>query len=149
MKAKQAWYVERRGELLAEQFLIDLGADYVSSRRSTDPGLDYVAFFKKNGGMPRVIGVQLERTQREVTGRYRMSAGQIRRLQGSDLPILMIVADVKHNEIHYAWMREEVLPERMDSSRGASITLRKWMPGEKSKLRHEILAQSTPPHFVA
>ena len=61
-KENKAWYIGRRGELLAEELLLELETTYVASLQQPDIGLDYVAFFSKDDGTPVIIAVEVKAT---------------------------------------------------------------------------------------
>ena len=144
-KQKETWYVARRGELLAELFLIELKPDYVTPMRGgADLGFDYVAFFTKPDKSPIAIAVVVKTTERAINGRYPFPVAQLRQLRGGTLPILVLVIDVKHNEMYFNWTDQAVSADQSDafSNRASyNTTLRLSTPEEQEKLRHEILEQ--------
>ena len=144
-KQKETWYVARRGELLAEQFLIELKPDYVTPMRGgADLGFDYVAFFTKPDKSPIAIAVVVKITESPINGRYPFPVSQLRQLRGGTLPVLVLVIDVKHNEMYFNWADQAVSPDQADALNkrvSCTATLRPSTPEEQEKLRHEILEQ--------
>jgi Holliday junction resolvase-like predicted endonuclease len=141
-KENKAWYIGRRGELLAEEFLLELETTYVASLQQSDIGLDYVAFFSKDDGTPVIIAVEVKATEQEIKGRFVMQSSLLKRLRHLNVPVLIIVVDVKHNDIYFTWAQDAVPPEREDSLRRSAmctISLRKATSEEKDLLKHEIL----------
>jgi hypothetical protein len=67
MNDSQVWYVARRGELLAQEFLLELGAQYLASLEPADVGFDYMAFFSGKDQGTRVVAVEVKATEREVS----------------------------------------------------------------------------------
>lgn len=142
----KAWYVERRGELLVQQFLLDLGARHVSSLQSSDLGLDYLAFFSRDDRSLRAIGVEAKATEREINGRFPVAAALLRRLEESNLPILLVVADVKRNEIYFEWLHDSPLLRPTGTGRQPStytLKVRRLTTEERGRLLDEIFAQQT------
>lgn len=142
-KQKETWYVARRGELLAEQFLLGLKPDYVTEMRDSDLGFDYMAFFTKPDKSPVAIAVQVKTTERSIQGKYAFPAAQLGRLFYANLPVLILVIDVKNNEIYFNWIKDAVSAEQanaLDNRVSSAIPLRLSTPEEQDKLRREILA---------
>lgn len=143
----KAWYVARRGELLVQQFLLDLGASYVSPLPSPDLGLDYLAFFSRNDRLQRAIGVEAKATEREVAGRFLVTAALLRRFEDSNIPILLVIADVKRNEIYFTWLHDSPLLTPQGTGRRPStymLKVRQATADEQRRLLDEIFAQEAP-----
>jgi hypothetical protein len=64
-QTRNTWYVARRGELLAEEFLQDLKPSYLSPMQGLDLGIDYMAFFQKADGSPE----ECEKLKQEILQR--------------------------------------------------------------------------------
>ena len=132
----------RRGELLAEQFLLGLKPDYVTEMPGSDLGFDYIAFFTKPDKAPVAVAVQVKTTERGINGRYAFPAAQLSRLFHANLPVLILVIDVKNNEIYFNWIKDAVSAEQasaLDNRVSWNIALRLSTPEEQEKLRLEIL----------
>lgn len=133
--SEKEWYIGRRGELLAQELLIELGATYVGAlEQPKDIGLDYVAFFTKDDGTPVIIGVECKATERDVptAARALLPASLVQKLQHANVPVLIILADVKHNDIYFNWATD-IMPQP------GRLSLRKATPAEKAALQQEIL----------
>lgn len=141
-KQNTAWYVARRGELLAEEFLLDLQPDNIVANPSEGAPVDFVAFFTTRDHIPVTIGVTVKATQKEINGNYSLAADQARRLLHSNLPVLIVVIDVKANEIYFNWIRDAIpLEKQADLGvRQVLLHLRKSSEEERRRLRDEILA---------
>lgn len=137
-KTNQAWYVTLRGELLAEQFLLDLKPDKLSSMKEADIGFDYMACFAKADGSLIAIAIEVKLTEQEINY-FRLPASLVKRLQNSNIPVLVVVVDVKHNEIFFNWIHAAVSVKSKHSSLTCSINLRRATPEELEKLKQEIL----------
>ena len=146
---KNLWYVARRGELLAEQFLLDLAPDQLSNLQGPAPPFDYLAFFSKSDGTPVVIAVEVKTTQREIKRSFPLavSSAQLKRWVNSNLPVLLVVADVKNNEVFFNWVRDAIQPadKKLMNRAVYPTVLRKDTSEEKEKLKREILTVNTPP----
>lgn len=141
-KKNKPWYIARRGELLVEQFLLDLGAEYVSPLGAPDLGIDYIAFFLEDGRSPRAIGIEAKSTQQQTDGRYPVPSDLLRRFEDSNLPILFVVADVKRNEIFFEWVKKgSFTATARPASKNTTMVLRRATPEEREILVHEIFAQ--------
>jgi hypothetical protein len=138
------WYVTQRGELLAESFLLELDPNELRVIRDSDAGFDYVAFFSKADSAPVLIGVHAKATEQEINGGCLFQVAQLKRLQNSNIPILIVVLDVKRNEIYFNWAQDAIQENNKGllSRRSAiPITLRKATLEEVEKLKQEIIAK--------
>lgn len=141
-QTNKTWYVARRGELLAEQFLLDLAPSYLSAVQSQDLGIDYMAFVQKADGTPVVIGVEVKTTQHDIKGRYSLPSSQVRHLLNMNVPVLILVVDVKDNNIYFNWVKEALSEEQkasLDKTSSCNIQLRMSTADEREKLRQEII----------
>lgn len=91
----------RRGELLAELFLQDLGAEFVA-RPTADLGYDFFVGFNNPEGGVNLAAVEVKATEGPVSPLYRMQRRLYRRLANSNIPVLLLVANVKENRLFYA-----------------------------------------------
>jgi hypothetical protein len=141
-QTNKTWYIARRGELLAEEFLLDLAPNYLAPMQDTSIGIDYMAFFSRDDGSIVVIAIEVKATQQEVKGRYSFPSSQALRLLKLNIPALILVVDVKENGIHFNWIRDAIPIEQQASLANTSscrIILRASTPEERAKLRQEIL----------
>jgi hypothetical protein len=97
--------VSRRGELMAELFLQELQPVFVA-QPVTDIGYDFFIGFTNSEGGLNTYAVEVKATQHPVNEKYRMPGDQFRRLVSSNLPVLLLVAEVKQNHLYYAWPHE-------------------------------------------
>jgi hypothetical protein len=136
---RERWYVAQRGELLAKEFLVELGAKFVASLEPVDVGVDYMAFFERGDGSTVIFGVEVKATDRdEVVKKYVMPIRTIKRLQGFNIPSLIVLAHVKYNEIHFLWAHEIDL-EKMSTLK-SDVQVRDWRSAKdySSQLKQEI-----------
>ena|SRR5215471_2459873 len=125
----KAWYIGRRGELLAEEFLLELGATYVGAlQQPHDSGLDCIALFAKDDGTPIVIAVQVKATEQDINVRSLLPPSLVQRLQHTNVPVLILLVNVKHNDIYFTWA----------SDARPTTRLRQATPEEKAVLKQEI-----------
>lgn len=139
------WYVEERGTLLAESFLLRLCPHELRIIRNSEVGFDYVAFFSKLDSAPVLVGVATKATEQEVNGGYAFQVAQLKRLQNSNIPILILVLDVKRNEIFFNWA-QDAIPEKykraLNRRSAIPIELRKATSEEVEKLKQEIFMRA-------
>ena len=101
-KKRKTWYVGDRGELLAQIFLDDLSP--ISVSRSGDNNLfDYTVTFAAPNGTLRLIAVEVKATERPIKDKYAFSLDLIRKLSSINVPVLILVVNVKDNAIYYTW----------------------------------------------
>ena len=103
-KAHQTW---RRGELMAELFLQDLNPEFVAQPTAEDFAFDYlIGFANKEGGV-NTYAVEVEATEKPVNGAYSVPRELFNRLTHSNIPLILLVVDVKQNSLFYAWPIED------------------------------------------
>lgn len=128
--------MERRGALLAELLLEDLGAEFVA-RPTTDLGYDYFVGFSNPDGGVNVAAVQLLATERPVQSRYPVQKRLFRRLANSNIPVLLLVANVKDNQLFYAFPGAHVINGEPDA-RTVSIPLTAVDETTREELREQL-----------
>jgi hypothetical protein len=93
----------RRGELLAELFLQELGAQFVARSEISDTLFDFfIGFPNKKGGI-NTFAVEVKSTSRPVNKNYILGEKAYKVLANSNIPTLLLVVDVKENEFYYWW----------------------------------------------
>ncbi len=102
----QSEVVARRAELLAELFLQDLGATFVS-RPTGDTGIDFIVAFPNGQGGTNLSTVEVKATEQAVDDFYALDTKWHKRLAHSNVPSLLLVVDAKHNRLYYAWPSDE------------------------------------------
>jgi hypothetical protein len=110
--------VGRRGELLAELFLQELKPEFVA-RPSDDFVYDFLIGFQNPRGGINNIAVEVKATEQLARKQYSISKRRYVRWAYSNIPILLLVIDVKENRYYYAWASPEV-----SSNAGDSETIR-------------------------
>ena len=105
----------RRGELLAELFLQDLGAEFVA-RPTSDLGYDFFVGFNNPEGGVNIAAVEVKATDRPVKSRYPVPKQVFRRLANSNVPVLLLVVNVKENRLFYALMAADAPVEAAGAS---------------------------------
>jgi len=93
--------VARRGELLAEFFLEDF-APALLARPSADLGFDYLVGLPNLEGGMNLAAVQVKATERPVPSRMPIGREMYDRMAHSNVPVLLLVVDVKRNLLYYA-----------------------------------------------
>jgi hypothetical protein len=138
------WYIANRGELLAEQFLLDLNPVSLFKVPIETAPIDFFITFRKLDGGMAMIGVEIKSTQTKVGESYHFHSTerQIRYQLKSNIPILFILADVKRNKMFFNWLNhvEKMDPPLFPSREQTfSIPLREATTEERQKLLEEIL----------
>ncbi len=146
-KKEEAWYVGRRAELLAELFLQELGPDYLAQASGPGNPFDFLATFVAPHGTSRSIGVEVKATQREIGSHFRLSSPEsaIRGWQNSNIPVLLVVVDVKRSKVFFNWAQaigESASPAGASrKTAGFAIPLREATDEEKERLKRELLGE--------
>lgn len=137
--SSQASLIGRRAELMAELFFQSLDAAYVAR---FEPDLDYdlvVGFLNPKGGIDN-LAVEVKATKQVSDLSFRVSKKVHDRLAYSNTPAILLVADVKHNRLYYAWLRPN---ETTDDSDGDTLAVRltEIDDAAKTRLRAELASQ--------
>jgi hypothetical protein len=86
---------------MAELFLEELRPAFVA-RPTADMGYDYFVGFENPDGGLNVSAVEVKATEQPVNGRYPLPKQRYRRLANTNIPVLLLVVDVKQNRLFYA-----------------------------------------------
>ncbi len=106
-KKNKAHIIERRGQLITELFLQDMNPSFVA-RPTSDFGYDFLIGFPNTGGGINNCAVRVEATERPVPSQFPIDAKTYSLLAHSNIPALLIVADVKRNRLFHAWLTPEI-----------------------------------------
>lgn len=112
-------FVARRGELLAELFLQDFSPAFLA-RPSDDLGYDYFMGLPNAGGGLNLSAVQVKPTERPVCPSLPIRRDAYDRMAHSNVPVLLLVVDVKRNKFYYA-MRDA--NARADEAGAATVVV--------------------------
>ncbi|MFN7935743.1 MAG: DUF4365 domain-containing protein [Bryobacteraceae bacterium] len=88
--------------MLAELFLQDLGATFVS-RPTADTGIDFIVAFPNGQGGTNLSAVEVKATEHPVGDFYPLETKWYKRLAHSNVPSLLLVVDAKQNRLYHAW----------------------------------------------
>ena len=92
----------RRGELLAEMFLRDLKPSSLG-RPNPDVGFDFLVGFNNSTGRVNTFGVEVKGTEEFESSSYPLEKSAYRRFTASNVPVFLLVVDVKKNRLFFAW----------------------------------------------
>jgi len=95
--------IGRRAELMAELFLQDLEADFVARSSFDVSEYDFLAGFRNQRGGINNIAVEVKSTERFEGRTYPIPKEKYNRWAYSNIPVLLLVVDVKENRYFYAW----------------------------------------------
>jgi hypothetical protein len=94
----------RRAELLAEVFFQELDPVFIS-RPTQDVGYDLLVGFRNEKAGINTFAVEVKATERPPGSRFPLPRKVFNRIVHSNVPGLLVVADVKKNQLYYAWLR--------------------------------------------
>ena len=142
-KTKVTWYIGKRGVLLAKQFLLELEPqDIIYLGDSLSHSFDYMALFLKSDGSLLTIGIEVKATEKQIKNVYDFQLSAIKKLKQSNIPVLIVVIDVKRNLFFFNWVKKVVASEEIDSSnlkQFVSVPLRQGTPEEIQNLKQQIM----------
>ncbi len=103
MATTQPWYVEERADAMARLFLQDVSAELAVPKR--DIGVNYLSVFRTEQGTRHVIPVVVLGTEEKISDEYRFpeSIQFIDEWKSANVPVLILVANVKQTELFYGW----------------------------------------------
>jgi len=133
----------RRAELMAQLFLQDLGAS-VWSTGERGP-FDFIAVFRTADHKLRIVAIEVKASE-HVSGtkfRFQASREQAHAVRHSNVPLLVLVADVKSNKLYYGWAADIRTQESGAKPRSVVQSVLSIHPADEEKegLLHTILSQ--------
>lgn len=102
----KAAQIGRRGELLAELFLQELGATFVA-RQTFDLGFDFFVGFENSKGGINTIAVEVKATDRKVPNPFVIREKNYEKLSNSNIPVLLLVVDAQSNSFYFSWIKDD------------------------------------------
>jgi hypothetical protein len=142
-KTKEPWYITKRGQLLSQEFLFELAPKQaIYTGDEPDHLFDYMALFPKSDGSLVTIAIAVTATEEEIQGAYPFKVSDLEKFKNSNIPVLILVIDVKRNKFFLSWAKNAIVPEEKNSlnlEQFVSVTLRQGTPEEMQKLKQEIL----------
>jgi hypothetical protein len=137
------WYITKRGELLTKQFLFEIEPeDLIYTGDHADHLFDYMALFLKPDGSPVTIAIAVKATEEEIEGAYPFKVSDLEKFKNSNIPVLILVIDVKRNQYFLNWAKNAIVTgqkESLNSEQFISVTLRQGTREEIQKLKQEIM----------
>ena len=143
-KLKEPWYITRRGELLSQELLFQLAPKQaIYTGDDDDSDVDYIALFAKADSGLITIAMTVKPTEEEIKGVYPVKVSELNKLKNSNIPVLILVIDVKRNQYFFNWVSELAQFNESDTlniDQFITIPLRHGTAAEIQKLKQEILA---------
>lgn len=103
-KTNPTW---RRAELMAEIFLQELEPEFVVQPTADEFAFDFLIGFSNQEGGVNTYAVEVTATEQRVEDAYQVPRQLFNRLAHSNIPLLLLVVDVKHNAIYYSWPSQD------------------------------------------
>jgi hypothetical protein len=141
MTSVQAFQVAHRGELLAELFLQELNPVFVA-KSTQDVGYDFVAGFTNRQKGINTFAIEVKSTAQPIKGKFPLSTVKIPRFGETNVPVMLLVVDVKHNEFWYAWVQAALLEATGSAMKRVPLT--KLDDAGRSKLINELTSPVPP-----
>ena len=121
---------------MAELFLEELGPKFVSRPTTVDVGYDLLAGFLNGKGGINTFAVAVKATERPPNGHFHLSRRTLDRFAHSNIPGLLLVADVKQNRMYYAWLTSK----KFAGSDSVSIPLLELNGQARNELQSQLKA---------
>ena len=129
--------VGRRGELLGELFLQELQPEFVA-RAPSDFGYGFLIGFRNSKGGINNVAVEVKATEKVVGLEYPLQRREYERWAHSNIPILLLVIDVKENRYYYSMLSPEA-----DRVSGDSGTIKIDLTEVTESSKRELLDKLT------
>lgn len=92
---------------MAELFLQELEPEFVAQSTADDFAFDFlIGFANKDGGV-NTYAVEVKATDKPIKDTYRVPRELFNRLTHSNIPLILLVVDVKQNALFYAWPSQD------------------------------------------
>lgn len=124
-----------RGELMAELFFQELDPVFLTRPTTTDLGYDLLVGFSNQKSGINTFAVEVKSTEHTPKSHFPMHRGVFDRLAHSNIPSLLLVAEVKQRRLYYAWLRPNGAKHRGDS---ISIPLVEINDATKEELKSQF-----------
>ena len=133
----------RRGALMAELFLQELGATYIAKSNAPDFPFDFfIGFTTATGGL-NTYAVEVRATEQLVAGHYALRGRLVDYLAQSNIPVLLLVVDVKRNRLYYAWGNSIASAPRSNGGNPTvTVPVCELDDHTKTALRHELMGNA-------
>jgi hypothetical protein len=138
-QSMKSQFTDRRGQLIAELFLDEMGPEFISRPVEDDVGYDFLVGFPNKKGGINTFAVEVKATERPPGRRITISTRVRNRLVHSNIPGLLLVADVKQNRLYYAWLTSA----HLNGDSGNSVLLNPVDEKSKSELRAKFAESAT------
>ena len=149
---KKPWFVGERAEALAGLFLLDMNPDYLGKPVAGHAPYDFLVTFTRTDKSLITVAVEVKGTERPLINPHRLllPRGQVQAMENSNTPFLIVVVDVKRNDIGFNWASCLKIKDgrvKMVSHSRYDLPIRKNAPEEIRKLKHEIFGEQSPALF--
>ena len=124
----------RRAELLAEVFFQELDPAFLSRPPTPDVGYDLLVGFRNERSGINTFAIEVVSTEEPVGDRISIGRATFDRLAHSNVPGILLVADVKRNRLYYAWLQSDG-PDARGRNATILIPVREVTDATKSELR--------------
>ena len=121
---------------MAELLLQEFEPQFVSRPTTQDVGYDLLAGFLNRKGGINTFAVEVKSTERSPGMRFQLLRSTFDRFAHSNIPGLLLVADVKHNRMYYGWLNSK----KWSGSVSVSIPLVELNDETKSQLHAQFAA---------
>lgn len=102
-----------RGELMAELFLQGLEPKFLAEANLANLPFDFFVGFSNSKGGVNTFAVEVKATENDIRSKYRLRADVYKALAYSNIPVLLLVVNVKDNLIYYSWPCENKAGSRL------------------------------------
>lgn len=120
---------------MAELFFQDMDPLFISRPTANDLGYDLLVGFSNDRAGINMFAVEVKGAERPPRKAFRLFRSTFDRIAHSNIPGLIVVADVKQNRLYYAWLRPEDAKEGSDT---ASVQLIEVNPATKRQLENQL-----------
>lgn len=151
-KKAKPWFIGERAEALAGLFVLDLEPDYLGKPNSPSAPYDMIATFERPDGGLISIAIEVKGTEKPLADPFRvlLSRSQMHAVEKSNIPFVIVVVDVKTNDIGFNWANRLVNRDGrvlMTSHGRYDLPIRRNTQDERLRFREEIFGEQVPPPY--
>jgi hypothetical protein len=130
----------RRAELLVEGFLYELNPPHIAQVEGDNLGFDFVIAFKKPDRGLKYCAIEIKATENLVAETFHFMTGRrFLEARKSNMPMVILVADTKRNELYYGFASEAEVVNAAHRAGFYGITLPVSKIGQSSAAKREFI----------
>jgi hypothetical protein len=129
-------FITQRGELMAELLLQELKPRFIAHGGFDSESFDFLVGIPNEAGGVNSFAVEVKSTEQPVEDNLRVSREVFERFTQSNIPVLLLVVDVKQNTISYALVGSNA--DVVAGTRIVEIPIKRVDGASKRKIQQQL-----------